>query len=140
MIEIWKDVPEYEGIYQASNLGNIKGIDRMNSRGQNIKGKILKFSKDKLGYLKVGLTKNAIKTSMKVHRIVAITFIPNPLNKPQIDHINTIRDDNRVVNLRWTTHKENCNNHISKEHYKINGSKSFLNKKHTEKNKRKNFE
>lgn len=102
--EIWKDIEGYEG-YQVSSYGRVK-----NKRGKitfGVKG-------DKDGYLRITLTKNNIQKTYKVHRLVAIAFIPNPDNKPFIDHINTEKTDNRVENLRWCTSKENNNNPITK--------------------------
>ena len=118
MEEVWKDVVGYEGMYQVSNLGRIRSLDRfVNSSVINIgkkktKGRILKQCICH-GYLVVSLGKNG--KTQRVHRLVANEFIPNPENKPHIDHINTIRTDNRVENLRWVTAKENSNNPISKE-------------------------
>lgn len=106
--EIWKDIKGYEDKYQVSNLGRIKRIDR------NIE--IIGSSNSK-GYLAVKLTMNGICKTKTIHRLVAETFIPNFHNKSEVDHINTVRTDNRVQNLRWVTHKENCNNPISKKHY-----------------------
>lgn len=112
MEEIWKDIEDYEG-YQVSNLGRVRSLDRYNSRGYWIKGCILKPTMDKKGYLNVGLSKNNQGKTFKVHRLVALHFIPNIENKPEIDHINTIKTDNRAINLRWVTPKENSNNPIS---------------------------
>ena len=112
MEEIWKDIEDYEG-YQVSNFGRVRSLDRYNSRGYWIKGCILKPIMDKKGYLTVGLSKNNHIKSFKVHRLVALHFIPNIENKPEIDHINTIKTDNRVENLRWVTPKENSNNPLS---------------------------
>ena len=124
MEEIWKDIEGYEG-YQVSNLGRVRSLDRYNSRGYWIKGCILKPIMDKKGYLTVGLSKNGQRKAFKVHRLVALHFIPNIENKPEIDHINTIKIDNTVflnedgsvnydkTNLRWATPKENSNNPIS---------------------------
>ena len=106
--ETWKDIKEYDGKYQVSNLGRIKRVDR------NIE---IIGSPNTKGYLTVSLTKNGICKTKLVHRLVAETFIPNPHNKSEVDHINTIRTDNRIENLRWVTHKENCNNPISIKHY-----------------------
>ena len=124
MEEIWKDIEDYEG-YHVSNLGRVRSLDRYNSRGYWIKGCILKLIMDKKGYLTVGLSKNNQRKAFKVHRLVALHFIPNIENKPEIDHINTIKTDNTVwlnedgsvnydkTNLRWVTPKENSNNPLS---------------------------
>lgn len=106
MEEIWKDIEGYEGLYQVSNLGRVKNVKR-NRVTYGMKG-------DKDGYLRIGLSKDGILKTYKVHRLVAMAFIPNPDNKPFIDHINTVKDDNRVQNLRWCTSKENNNNPITK--------------------------
>lgn len=108
MNEIWKDIKGYEGLYQVSNFGNVKSLSNNFSR----KEKILKLNNIK-GYLFVDLYKNGKVKHYKVHRLVAEHFIPNPDNKPCIDHINTNKTDNRVENLRWTTHKENSNNPLT---------------------------
>lgn len=101
MEEIWKDIPGYEGLYQVSNLGNVKSL--YNNR-------LLKlcWRNTKKEYKAVYLSKKTKKTFF-VHRLVAIAFIPNPDNKPCVDHINGDRLDNRVDNLKWVTNKENNN-------------------------------
>lgn len=109
--EIWRDIKGYENLYKVSNQGNVKSLIHKNQ-------KILKLTKTKSGYLRVTLFKNEERKSFLVHRLIAETFIPNPENKPCVDHINTIRDDNRVENLRWVTHKENNNNELSLKHFK----------------------
>lgn len=123
--EIWVDIKGYEGLYQVSNLGRVKSLERIDSLGHKRKEKILKPRKNKDGYLQVVLCKEGKYKEFRVHRLVAIAFIPNTDNKPFIDHINTIRDDNRVENLRWVTHEENINNPLSKE----NKSESMKGKK-----------
>lgn len=80
------------------------------------KGRILKESPH-FGYAHVTLCKNGAQKQWRVHRLVAMAFIPNPENKPFIDHINTVRNDNRVENLRWVTRIENRNNPISVKAY-----------------------
>ena len=121
--EIWKPVKGYEGLYEVSNLGRIKSSERivLKHRGKKTvlypqKEMIRTLHHDKGKYLRVALSKNDIKHNFLVHRLVAEAFIPNPKNLPDIDHINTIRDDNRAENLRWCTKKENANNPLTREH------------------------
>lgn len=111
--EVWKDIVGYEGSYQVSNIGRVKSLDYHRTGEENI----LKLCKNTAGYLKVELWKNNKRKSFKVHRLVATAFIDNPEKKPQIDHINTIKTDNRVDNLRWCTAKENSDNPISRKRF-----------------------
>ena len=103
MEEIWKDIKGYEGYYQISNLGRVKSL----SRKYSPKERILKNQYDKDGYYEIGLTKNKKKQYFRVHRLVAQAFIFNIKNKPQVNHKNGIKDDNRVENLEWCTNQEN---------------------------------
>ena len=108
--EIWKDIKGYEGLYQVSNLGRIKSLERKSKTKGNVeyikKEKVLKerFSN---GYVSVILYKNGTKKNFRVHRLVAKAFLVNPKNLPQINHINFNRSDNRIENLEWVTAKEN---------------------------------
>lgn len=116
LVEEWKDIKGYEGKYQVSNLGRVRSLDReYNNHGTMvpIKGKVLSFNNCR-GYSLVTLCKDSKCYKAKVHRLVAEAFIPNPDNKPCIDHINIDRADNRVENLRWCTGEENMNNPITK--------------------------
>lgn len=113
MIEIWKDVLGYEGYYQISNLGNIRGIDRkakskISRTGFRIvKGKIISTHINKYGYLSVRLRKNGLTKAFTIHRLVAIAFIPNPNNYPSINHIDENKLNNTVSNLEWCTVRYN---------------------------------
>lgn len=108
--EIWADIKGYEGYYQVSNLGNIRSLDRIitfkNGTKQFFKGKILKQKLDKHGYLRVTLSKNNHLCLKQVHRLVAIAFIPNPENKPTVNHKKGIKTDNRSTELEWATYQE----------------------------------
>lgn len=108
--EIWKDIKDYEGIYQVSNLGRVKSFDSIDKLGRIRKGRILKGCKNTKGYLLVNLCKNNIGCGNLVHRLVAESFIPNPENKPQVNHIDEDKTNNMVSNLEWMIVKEN-NNH-----------------------------
>lgn len=119
MKEIWKDVAGYEGLYQVSNKGNVKSLDH-ESNHHFYKGKILKARPDKNGYMTVGLSKCGAHKWLKVHRLVAIAFIPNPHNYPTINHKNEIKTCNEVWNLEWMTVKDN-NNYGSRK-YKISAA------------------
>lgn len=112
MEEIWKDVPEYEGIYLASNLGNVKSLTRrVNTRGNGTKeqvGKLLtKVVRSTNKYLAVALYKNNKSKLISVHRIIALTFIENTENYPIVMHLDDNRVNNNVCNLRWGTWSEN---------------------------------
>ena len=105
MNEIYKAIKEYEGLYEISNLGNVKSLPRSTTKGgllsqENAKSK-------KAIYKRVSLTKNGVTTRFLVHRLVATTFIPNPLNKPQVNHIDNDTTNNRADNLEWSTGSEN---------------------------------
>lgn len=112
--EIWKDVIGYEGLYQVSNLGNVKRIGSF--RGVN-KKYLNNYNLNPLdngkGYLRVKLTKNNISKRYMLHRIIAEAFIKNVDNKPFINHINSNRKDNRIENLEWCTQSENVKHAVN---------------------------
>lgn len=110
-MEIWKDIPNYEGLYKISNQGNI--ISCRNNQ-------FLKPIIDNYGYCRVALYKNKQKTVYKIHKLVAITFIENPNNYPIINHKDENRTNNCVENLEWCTYKYNneYNNRHKKYTYK----------------------
>lgn len=116
MKEIWKDIEGYEGLYQVSNFGRVKRLSRYVLFRSVFKLRdeiILKQQISNTGYVRVALLKEGKRTNTSVHRLVATAFLPNPENKPIVDHINTIRNDNCVENLRWATHNENANNPLT---------------------------
>lgn len=102
-MEEWREISGYEGKYAISNKGNVKSL---NYRMSN-KEKILKPLKSGKGYLMVGLCKNGKMEWAKIHRLVALLFIPNPNHKPQVNHINGDKNDNNVDNLEWCSNSEN---------------------------------
>jgi len=102
-MEIFKDIAWYEGLYQVSNLGNVKSLWNWQTR----KEKILKRWKNKWWYVLICLHNNWISKTFTVHRLVAKTFLENLENKPQVNHINWIKDDNRLENLEFCTRSEN---------------------------------
>lgn len=117
--EIWKPVKGFEGLYEVSNMGNVRSVDRYVMFGDRccfLKGKPRKPYLTPKGYLSATLSKNKKGKNYLVHRLVAEAFIANPNESPFVDHINTIRDDNRVENLRWCSYKENSNNPLTIEH------------------------
>ena len=113
-MEIWKDVENYEGLYQVSNLGRIKSLERdvFNYRGtliNHMEEKILVPVLNNNGYLYVKLCKNGKGKLMLVHRLVAEAFLPNPENKSQVNHKDEVKNNNAVENLEWCTASYNNN-------------------------------
>lgn len=108
MEEIWKQIKNYEGLYEVSNMGRVRSLPR-----KTTKGKIISPNVKKNGYLTVSLFKDGKQNYKLIHRLVAEAFIDNPENKSYIDHVNTIKNDNRAENLRWVTQKENMNNPLT---------------------------
>lgn len=108
--EEWKPVVGYEGLYEVSNLGRVRSLDRMSWNGKSYwlqKGKILNPGFDMYGYKYVNLYKNCNGKKYYIHRLVASAFIPNTDNLPVINHINEIKTDNRAENLEHCTQKHN---------------------------------
>lgn len=117
----WKTIVEFNN-YQVNKQGNIKSL---------YTNKILKPSVEKSGYLAVTLYKNKIKKRIRVHRVVALTFIKNTYNKPCVNHKDTDKSNNKVSNLEWVTYKENmehaCKNNINAKKEKQGLSKLTIN-------------
>lgn len=117
MDEIWKDITEFEGYYQVSNLGRVKSVDRVveqiNRWGQKMKrihkGQILIPIKDKTGYLHVILWSNGKPKTKRIHRLVAEAFIENPDNLEQVNHKDEVKTNNCISNLEWCDRKYNSN-------------------------------
>lgn len=120
--EIWKDIKDYEGLYQVSNLGRVKSMDRIITRKDGIsqfrKGiiKIPKINSD--GYHTVTLSKNGNNKTLGIHILVARHYISNPENKSEVNHIDFNRKNNRVDNLEWCTHQENIQHSSNNGRYK----------------------
>lgn len=117
-IELWKDIEGWIGRYQISDLGRAKSLTRPRSTGNGgfhiIPTRILRQNPDRDGYLHIALRNKEIYKRGKVHRLVATTFIPNPENKPEVNHVGLKEDgkegnklDNRAISLRWNTGTEN---------------------------------
>jgi hypothetical protein len=114
MTEVWRDVIGYEGMYQVSDHGRIRSLKFGKER-------ILKPDKHKDGYLIVNLYKDKISKYL-IHRLVCLNFLDNPENKEQINHINGIKTDNRLINLEWVTPSENIKHAVETGLINIKGS------------------
>lgn len=122
MQEIWKDIKGYEGYYQISNLGNVKSLERrvVKSNGviQNRKERIMNKRKSTDGYYMAKLTLNNQSKNIAIHRLVAIHFIPNPNNLPEVNHKDLNRTNNNVENLEWIAHIDNVRYSSNQGRYK----------------------
>jgi len=123
-IEIWKTIDGYEN-YQVGDLGNVKSLNYNNTGREGV----LKPAKNHKGYFRVGIMLDNKLGTRSIHRLVALAFIPNPENKPQVNHINCIKTDNRVENLEWCTSKENTIHAIenNKFHFNAGWNKGNIN-------------
>ena len=112
-MEEWKNVIGYEGLYEVSNTGQVRSLDRYvkysNGRIHLHKGKVLSPVKDKDGYLAVFLSCNGKQKTIRIHRLVAQVFIENPDNLPEVNHLDEDKTNNRVDNLEFCDHKYNVN-------------------------------
>lgn len=128
--EIWKDIKNYEGLYQVSNLGRVRSLNKCvkhSNHYMNLKGQILKPQIDcQTSYKKIRLCKDGKYKHHSIHRLVAEAFIPNPNNYPVINHINENRIDNRIENLEWCTQKYNCNHGTKNKRTAIKLSKPVI--------------
>jgi len=118
--ELWATIKGYEGLYEVSNYGNVRSL-------KYGKIKYLKPRNDN-GYYQVALSKNGIVKNFKIHRLVANAFIDNPLNLPQINHINEVKTDNKASNLEWCDSKHNIRYSKARQVMGIgeNGKKTIL--------------
>lgn len=111
MNEVWRAIPGYEGLYEASTEGRIRSLDRLitgkNGVTKRFSGRVLKPVKQNAGYLALGLSKDGIVTTTLVHRIIATTFIENPGNLPEVNHKDGVKDNNALTNLEWMSRVRN---------------------------------
>ena len=127
MQEIWKDIVGFEGLYQISDKGNVRSLDRIiklyNGGQYKRKGKTLQplLSKDK--YYQIHLLKNGVAKTIKIHRLVATAFIPNPNHFAEVNHKNEIKTDNRVENLEWCTQEYNKRYGTARQRMRLKMSK-----------------
>ena len=135
MKEIWKDIKDYEGLYQVSNWGRVKSLRRLITNQYNsfyIEEKILKIWKNNNGYGLVTLSKNGTHKKFQVHRLVALHFLPNHSNLPEVNHKDENKTNNSVDNLEWCDRLYNvrCGTGIERQKKKqlndIKKSKSVL--------------
>lgn len=134
--EEWRDVVGFEGYYKVSNLGRLISLERKVigrwNKPRTQYARLIKLSPNKHGYVRITLHNDHLKSgkcnsvTKGLHRIVLETFSENPNNLPSIDHINCDKTDNRLVNLKWCSYKENSNNPITKSHMSSSAKRDVL--------------
>lgn len=139
MEEIWKDIEGYEGLYQVSNLGRVKSLERkckVLNGYRTVNERIRSLNKNRYGYITVSLNKNNKTKICTIHRLVAIAFIENPENKIQVNHIDGDKSNNTVDNLEWVSQEENMQHAVNtgllkfteERNYKISSALKYKNK------------
>lgn len=135
--EVWKGITGYEGIYQISNMGRVKSLERVDAGGHKRYEIIMESSDDRVGYQMINLSKDGKTKTFKVHRLVTLAFIENKNNLPQVNHKDEIKHNNEVSNLEWCSHSYNINygtcidrgaRKQSKEVYQYDLNNKFINK------------
>lgn len=141
-MEQWKDIKNYEGKYQISNLGRVKSLKKWSGNKYNPKwvyqDRILHPSNNGNGYLIIGLKKNNIRKNYYIHRLVAEHFIDNPNNYKEVNHLDYNKENNKADNLEWCTRKENIEYSIENMKGRKSITHSNTNEKYITYRKRKN--
>ena len=123
-MEQWKPIEGYEGLYEISNLGNVRALEKSWVTGKGTvrhqKEKILKLAKDTNGYLQLNLYKDGKYKYFRVHRLVALHFLPNPNNYNEVNHKDEVKTNNIVSNLEWCSRQYNAEYSLSKPILQIN--------------------
>ncbi len=110
---MWKDIVGYEGLYMVSDKGNVLSYEKYGSDGRLLLKRLLKGGRYSNGYKFVCLRNNSNNRNLMIHRLVAEAFIPNPNNKPNVNHIDGNKQNNNVENLEWCTQSENIKHAIN---------------------------
>ena len=122
MKEIWKDIKDYEHKYQVSNLGNVRSLSRIDSRGYNKTGKMLKGRNDGRGYLKVALYTDGKPKNLRIHRLVVMAFLGDIKEGYEVNHIDLNKQNNKLNNLELLTPTENMKHSHKNQDIKYNAN------------------
>ena len=120
--EVYKSVPNYEGYYEISNYGQVRGVERIIStphQQRKLKSMVLKQRINRYGYLIIDLSKSSVSKTFEVHRLIALTFLPQKEGRNCVNHMDADKLNNNVENLEWVTYKENVHHAINLNLYSI---------------------